>query len=142
MVVGQTSAVIFVFPLVVVAAVLALRGAERDVRVAGARGQWFLAWSAAGAAMTFSFLTGLSIGLFVLPFAGLLLWWVARRTRHLLDATGFAAGVGVVLLLVAVLHPSRAGLDPLPWLLAGPRLHRSPPLPHRPPPRPRPALAG
>jgi hypothetical protein len=63
---------IFVIPLVLGAAILALRGAKRDARVAGAQGRWFLAWAAAGAALTFSFLTGLSIGLFVLPFAGLL----------------------------------------------------------------------
>jgi hypothetical protein len=106
---------IFVIPLVLGAAILALRGAKRDARVAGAQG----AWAAAGAALTFSFLTGLSIGLFVLPFAGLLLWWVARRTRHLLDATGFVAGIGVVLVLVAFLNRSGSGLDPLPWLVAG-----------------------
>ena len=109
---------IFVFPLVVVAAALALR-AERDVCAAGARGRWFLAWSTAGAAITFSFLAGLSIGLFVLPFAALLLWWVARRTRHLLDTIGFAAGIGVVLFLVAFLNRAGGGLDPLPWLVAG-----------------------
>jgi hypothetical protein len=110
---------IFVIPLVLGAAILALRGAKRDARVAGAQGRWFLAWAAAGAALTFSFLTGLSIGLFVLPFAGLLLWWVARRTRHLLDATGFVAGIGVVLVLVAFLNRSGSGLDPMPWLVAG-----------------------
>jgi hypothetical protein len=110
---------IFVIPLVLVAAILALRGAKRDFQVAGAQGRWFLAWSAAGAATTFSVLTGLSVGVFVLPFAALLLSWVARRSRHLLDATGFVAGIGVALVLVAFLNRSGSGLDPMPWLVAG-----------------------
>jgi hypothetical protein len=83
---------IFVIPLVLVAAILALRGAKRDFQVAGAQGRWFLAWSAAGAATTFSVLTGLSVGVFVLPFAALLLSWVARRSRHLLDADRLRRG--------------------------------------------------
>lgn len=69
--------------------------------------------------MTFSFLTGLSIGLFVLPLAAALLLWVASHAPHLPDALGFAAGMGAVLLLVAFLSRGGTGLDPIPWLLAG-----------------------
>jgi uncharacterized membrane protein len=81
--------------------------------------RWFFAWSLAGAALTFSFLAGLSIGIFVLPFAAVLLVWVVRRAPRLPDAFGFVAGVGMVLVLVAFLNRASDGVDAMAWLLAG-----------------------
>jgi hypothetical protein len=99
---------------------------------------WFWAWTLVGAACCFAFLTGLSIGLFVLPFALALLWLVGSRSPRWQEAIGFAEGIGFVLLLVAylnwdytpcgsgphVLSPgtesfSCGGFDPHPWLYAG-----------------------
>jgi hypothetical protein len=109
---------IFIFPVLLIAAVLvALRRADRGSNATHPR--WFLAWTLAGAGLTFSFLTGLSIGLFVLPFAAAILWLVLRTAPIVPDALGFVAGIGVVLLLVAFLNRGGDGLDPLPWLLAG-----------------------
>jgi hypothetical protein len=111
---------IVVFPLLVIAAtVIAFRSAERGLGSDGTHWRWFVAWSVAGAAMTFSFLTGLSIGLFVLPLAAVLLLWVARRAPHLPDALGFVEGIAVLLLLVAFLNRAGNGVDPTPWLEAG-----------------------
>jgi hypothetical protein len=51
--------------------------------------------------MTFSFVTGFSIGLFILPIAAGALIWVALRSPHLREASGFAAGIAATALLVA-----------------------------------------
>jgi hypothetical protein len=67
---------------------------------------WFLAWTAAGFLTSFSLITGLSIGLLVLPIAAAILIWVARRSPHLLEASGLAAGIGATALLVAILNAS------------------------------------
>jgi hypothetical protein len=99
---------------------------------------WFGAWLAVGAALTFSFLTGFSIGLFVLPFALVLLTIVATRSPRLPEALGLVSGIGVTLLLVAFanrdyeacpangvhLAPGQqsfscGGWDPHPWLYLG-----------------------
>lgn len=100
---------------------------------------WFGAWLAVGAALTLSFLAGFSIGLFVLPFALVLLAIVATRAPRLPEALGFVSGIGVALLLVAFLNRdyeacpangvlrlapgqqsvSCGGLDPYPWLYLG-----------------------
>jgi hypothetical protein len=69
--------------------------------------------------MTFSFLAGLSIGLFVLPLAAALLLWVASRAPHRPDVLGFAAGLGGVLVLVGFLNRAGTGGDSVPWLLIG-----------------------
>lgn len=109
---------IIAFPiLLIVAMVIASRSSAR--LLGSSDGRWFPAWTLAGAAVTFSFLTGLSIGLFVLPFAAAVLWWVARRAPHLVDALGFVVGIGLVLLLVGFLNRDGDGIDPLPWLLCG-----------------------
>ena len=81
--------------------------------------RWFFAWALAGGALTFSFLAGLSIGIFVLPVAVVLFAWVARRAPHVPDAFGFVAGVGMVCILVAFLNRSSEGVDAMAWLLAG-----------------------
>ena len=39
---------------------------------------WFAAWAGAGGLLVFAFLTGFSIGLFVLPFALVAVWLVQR----------------------------------------------------------------
>jgi len=100
---------------------------------------WFGAWLAVGTALTLSFLTGFSIGLFVLPFALVVLAIVATRSPRLPEATGFVSGIGLALLLVAFLNRdyqpcpasgvlrvapgqqsfSCGGLDPHPWLYLG-----------------------
>jgi len=72
---------------------------------AGGRGWlWFLAWIVAGFLMSFSLITGFSIGLFILPFAAAALIWVARRSPHLFPASGFVAGIGATALLVAAIN--------------------------------------
>ena len=102
---------------------------------------WFAAWCAAGALLTFSFLTGLSIGLFVFPLAAGALLYVAWHAPHFFEGLGSVAGVGAMLLVVAFLNrdyrPCRegghslpadapagssvgcGGMDATPWLLAG-----------------------
>jgi hypothetical protein len=71
---------------------------------------WFAAWTVAGALMTFSFLTGLSIGLFVLPLAAPILLAVAWTAPGVPDAIGFLEGIGMMLLVVALLNPDAAGV--------------------------------
>ena len=89
---------VVLFPIVLLAAgvlVWRRRGAS-----AGATGwRWFAAWAAAGAAMTFSFLTGFSIGLFVLPVAAALTLRVARSAPGVRESIGFLTGLGLVLLV-------------------------------------------
>jgi hypothetical protein len=111
---------IFAFPLLVLAAtLLALRHAGRDAASGGTDWRWFAAWTAAGAALAFSFVTGFSIGLLVLPVAAALLLWVARHAPHRADALGFVEGIAVLLLLIAFLNRGGSGVDPTPWLVAG-----------------------
>jgi hypothetical protein len=100
---------------------------------------WFGAWTGAGAAVTFCFLTGFSIGLLLLPLALVLLAFVARRSPQLPEAAGFVTGIGVTLLVVAFINRdyepcpangvlrleagresvSCGGFDPHPWLYWG-----------------------
>jgi hypothetical protein len=68
----------------------------------GSRGsRWFLAWSLAGFLMSFSLVTGFSIGLFILPVAAGTLIWDAIRSPHVREASGFVAGLGATALLIA-----------------------------------------
>ncbi len=103
---------ILLYPLVLFAAIVVSRR-----RATASRGgwEWFAAWTLAGGLMTFSFLTGFSIGLFVLPLAAAALFWVASRAPGALDAIGFIEGIGMTLLLVALVNPD-AGRT---WLYAG-----------------------
>jgi hypothetical protein len=72
---------------------------------AGGRGLlWFFVWIAAGFLMSVSLITGFSIGLFILPLAAVVLIWVARRSPHLLEASGFGAGIGATALLIVAIH--------------------------------------
>jgi hypothetical protein len=131
--------VILLYPLVLgVAATIVVR---RRAAPWGRGWHWFSAWAAAGATFTFSLLTGLSIGLLVLPFAAALLLVVATRSPHVREALGFVLGVGAVLLLIAFVNRdyrpcpsgglsippgapagtsvSCGGVDPEPWLWSG-----------------------
>jgi hypothetical protein len=111
--------VIALYPvaLALAAVVAVAKAAERDDRRGGWR--WFVAWCAAGALLGFSFLTGLSIGLVLFPFAVVLLFVVAWWTPALAEMLGLLAGVGLVLLLVAAVNRDGHAVDPGPWLLTG-----------------------
>jgi hypothetical protein len=88
------------WPLLVLAAGLA---AWRRDEPGGRGWPWFLAWALAGFLMSFSLVSGFSIGLFILPFAAVALFWAAWRSPHLLEAAGFLAGiVPTAALVVAV----------------------------------------
>jgi 4-amino-4-deoxy-L-arabinose transferase-like glycosyltransferase len=96
--------VILVFPIALGACVAWLWRRRNEDGADGRGWGWFLGWAAAGAAMTFSFLTGFSIGLLILPGALALLYLLARRSPRWREASGFAAGIGLILLFVAFLH--------------------------------------
>ncbi len=81
-------------------------------------------------------LTGFSIGLFLLPFAVLAIWFVARKSRIWPEILGMVGGLGVVGLVIAAIHREGTGcrssgepdgsitvtcggLDPKPWLVGG-----------------------
>ena len=99
-------------------------------------GWWrFTAWVLAGALAFFAFLTGFSIGLFVLPFAVAAVWLVARGGRLWPEILGLVGGIGAIGIVIAALNREGSGcrtteeggfttvtcggLDPLPWLVAG-----------------------
>jgi hypothetical protein len=50
--------------------------------------------------MSFSLVTGFSIGLLLLPFAAAALIWVATRSPHLVEASGFVLGIAATALLI------------------------------------------
>lgn len=100
--------------------------------------RWFAAWGLAGGLAFFAILTGLSIGLFVLPFAALAIWFVGRSAARWPEMLGVALGGAAVCLAVAAINwdytpcpdgpitlpPGEAsfscgGFDPMPWLVAG-----------------------
>ena len=100
--------------------------------------RWFGAWTLAGGLVVFAFLGALSIGIFVLPFAILAVWYVQRVAGWGPEVVGGISGAGVVSLLVAFLNrdyrpcpdgpitiePGRAsfecgGFAPTPWWIAG-----------------------
>ncbi len=131
---------IALYPLVLLGAAFILR---RRSDAAGRRGwRWFAAWALAGGLFTFSYLTGFSIGLFLLPLAASALFFVAWQAPRLAETVGFAGGIALVALLVAFLsrdykpcgtHGSLSvppgappgtsvscgGTDPVPWLVSG-----------------------
>jgi hypothetical protein len=132
---------IVLYPAVLLSAAFVVLQRRRMPSVGGAGWGWFAGWCVAGATFTFSFLTGFSIGLFVLPLAAVLLIWVAWSAPRLAEALGFIEGTGLILLLVAfrqrdyapctgedyVIPPGSppgtsvgcGGFDPMPWLIAG-----------------------
>jgi hypothetical protein len=132
---------IFVFPAALAIAAVVLWQSRRESGGPGRGCRWFWAWSLVGAAVGFSFLTGFSIGLLLLPFALVLLWLVLYFSPRWSESIGFFEGVGLLLLVIAYLHrgdracppsgtfqigPSSpgesiscGGLDPHPWLYSG-----------------------
>ena len=100
---------------------------------------WFAAWVAAGVLLAFSLVGAASIGLFVLPFAFLAVWAIARSSPPARSAFGLVSGTGLVCLAVWALNrdyrpcpesgeltvPPGAtsvdcgGFDALPFLVAG-----------------------
>ncbi len=80
----------------------------------------FWAWAFAGGLLLFSLVTGLSIGLFVAPFALLALVLVGWRTRAWPESLGALTGFGALCLAVAFLNWGEAGgPDAAPWLVTG-----------------------
>jgi hypothetical protein len=102
---------IAIYPLLLVWAALQIRRRRRERRPSWAG---FSAWTAAGAIFTFSLLTGLSIGLLLLPLVIVALYLAVRSAPDFRAALGFVAGIGVVLLLLAAIHNFSAG-----WLTPG-----------------------
>jgi hypothetical protein len=81
---------------------------------------WFGGWALVGAVFAFSFLTGFTIGLFVLPLVVLLLGVVLHASPRPREAIGFVAGIGAMLLVIAYLNwGDSGGLDPRPWFAWG-----------------------
>lgn len=101
--------------------------------------RWFAAWFCAGGLLFFAFLSGFSIGLFLLPLAVVGCILVARATGLGPPILGVVSGTGFVCLGIALANRSYdpcppsgqvtiqpgetsttcGGLDPLPWLSAG-----------------------
>ena len=98
----------------------------------------FLAWALAGGVLLFAVLSGLSIGVFLLPLAVVGLVLVVRRVRAWPEISGTGAGFGVLCFLIAFLNRDYTpcpkgpitlspgagefecgGFDPVPWLVAG-----------------------
>ena len=92
------------YPLLVIAAIAIILRRRDTPRGGGEGWPWFLAWTASGALLFFSFVTGFSIGLLVLPFAAVLLVLTADLSPRGAEALGFLLGVGLVLLLIASIH--------------------------------------
>lgn len=93
---------IVLYPLVVGTALVVLW--RRRDRSGGRGWRWFGAWGAAGLLLTFSYLTGFSIGGLVFPFAVAALFFAAARSPHFAESVGFLGGIGGVALLVAFLN--------------------------------------
>lgn len=103
--------VILIYPLLVVVAVLMI---WRTKPRSSARWLGFMVWGVAGALFTFSLLTGLSIGFFLLPFVVVALYWAIRLAPSFRDALGFIEGIGLILIVVASIHNAAIG-----WLVPG-----------------------
>lgn len=108
---------IVLYPLALVVCCMYLVRSRGSARGRGI--WWFMAWAVAGFVLSFSFVTGLSIGLLILPVALVALVLVTRRSPHWAEASGFLTGLGWTLLLIAGLHIGDESLDPRPWLYAG-----------------------
>jgi hypothetical protein len=89
------------YPLLLVAA--AVIGWRRRGLRRGHGWRWFLCWAGAGFLLSFSFVTGLSIGLLFLPLAAAVLFFASVRAPHAREASGFLVGLGLTVLLLVVL---------------------------------------
>jgi len=99
----------------------------------------FALWAVAGGLLFLSLLTGLSIGLFILPLAVVAIVVAALRARGWREAVGGVAGIGAVCLVIAfqsrdynpcpesgvlTVPPGDTsiecgGVDATPWLIVG-----------------------
>ena len=77
----------------------------------------FAAWVLAGALVVFSLLGAASIGLLILPFAGLAIFLTARRSPNGPEILGAVTGAGLIGLVVWLL--SQGEWDATPWLVGG-----------------------
>lgn len=84
--------------------IAAVLGWSRRGQPGGRGWYWLFAWSVAGFLMSFSLITGLSIGLLILPFAAGMLIWTTLRSPHLREAAGFLAGLAATAVLIAALN--------------------------------------
>jgi hypothetical protein len=103
--------VIGIYPLLLIWAVVLIR---RTKRKRGAGWVGFAVWTVAGAIFTFSLLTGLSIGLFLLPVVALALYLAVRSAPDFPASLGFVAGIGAIVLMLASIHNFSIG-----WLIPG-----------------------
>jgi uncharacterized membrane protein len=108
--------VIVLYPALLIAAIVIVIRRDRE---SGHGWLWFLGWSFAGASFFFSFLTGLSIGLLLLPLVTAAVLFVAMRSPHAPEASGFFAGVGLVTVAVSLLSWGEEHLSASSWLAAG-----------------------
>src|SRR5207249_10162600 len=107
----HTRAVILIYPLLLIwAAALIWRAKRRR----SAAWSGFAAWYLAGALFTFSLLTGLSIGLFLLPLVVAALYLAVRSAPDFRALLGFVAGIGVILLALASINNFS-----MAWLIPG-----------------------
>ncbi|MFL5909037.1 MAG: hypothetical protein ACJ768_00475 [Gaiellaceae bacterium] len=72
-------------------------------RVAGSGWRGFALWTLAGALFTFSLLTGLSIGLLLLPLVVVALGIAVRSAPNVRASLGFVAGSGAIVLALFAL---------------------------------------
>jgi hypothetical protein len=108
--------VIVLHPVLLLLAVTLVAVLERE----GGRGwRWFVAWCMAGALFFFSLLTGLSIGLLLLPVAAAALLVVAVTAPHFAEASGFVAGVGAVAVAIGTLNWGEPQIREAIWLALG-----------------------
>ncbi|HUO48511.1 MAG TPA: hypothetical protein VMU09_06730 [Acidimicrobiales bacterium] len=78
---------------------------------------WFAAWAIAGAGLCVGFLGALSIGIFVLPVAVVMLVVLLRCRPAANSKAGILSGLGLPLLVVAA---RSGGWTPwYPWAIAG-----------------------
>jgi hypothetical protein len=78
----------------------------------------FWLWAVAGALVTFSLLAAASIGLFILPVAGLATFFAVRQAGSRAEMLGASVGAGGVCGLIAVLQRGPGSLDATPWIVA------------------------
>ncbi|MEP6909831.1 MAG: hypothetical protein ABI896_05275 [Actinomycetota bacterium] len=88
---------VVLWPLVLVGAVVLL-GKSRQ-RGLGRRGwPWFAGWTLAGALFMLSFLTSLSVGVFLFLPAATAVFWLALNAPYARELAGFAVGIAAVVL--------------------------------------------
>ena len=89
------------YPLVLIGAgYVLLKSRERGIGVRGLG--WSAAWAIAGALFMFSFITGLSIGLYLFPASTFAIFWLALNAPYGREVAGFAVGIAAVVPLIWV----------------------------------------